>query len=767
MEPSAYDLNAPKLLELGYRVLCIGPGTKQPRHYIPSWKKYQDTHRWNDPQRPPDKPPQPGAGIGILLGAQADGTCIVALDFDNDYAALAAMETFPGTVHKAGARGYTPIYRTSTWVESRDFRINGTPAVQVLSHGKQTVIPPTLHPDTGRPYSWESQWTLYNARPSELTELPADYIERIERILRPLGYQREAPRPTGNGHAGPETESPFRDLNNRAMRDLAAWVPELGLFRLRRQSGPHASYRSVASFRASSTGKPLKQRQLNLGISGAKGIKDFGTGIGYTPINLVMVVRRWDRAQAIAWLDERLNKDGPEIDFETLAGADANEQDTTFEEAEPYQAADGVKARPAPPAALGEAWHYGEPSLAQMPMLINEFLPQKGYGHLGGQWGTFKTFITDDLAVAIASGGKFAGQRVAFPGAVVQIELEGSYTELRIHAAAQARGCKEQLPIVHLRSSPPNIMNNGRPNPQWTLWAKELATYARKVASYYGVPPALITIDPQNRIAGFRDEDSSAEGQIVSNALAALSKQADCLVLVVDHLGKDPAAGLRGTSAKETNPLFILNTGETRRDIYSERQLEVRKMRNGRSGFGVSFWMEDTEVTIQQIVQAENGTEIVAHIGKTLTVRWADQQHATDRPGAGAPKLTPQEHLALSILIELIGRTGSALPDACKAPGLRGVAIDAWRLALMGKTVLEGKHAGNRFYKIKSVLLRCREINVGHGFVCATAVNGAGDGACGGAVADDVTPKMGLWRKNRPLVFVFPPHNKISIKPCT
>jgi hypothetical protein len=31
------------------------------------------------------------------------------------------------------------------------------------------------------------------------------------------------------------------------------------------------------------------------GDSGRDGIKDFGTGIGYTPINLVMAVRNWDR----------------------------------------------------------------------------------------------------------------------------------------------------------------------------------------------------------------------------------------------------------------------------------------------------------------------------------------------------------------------------------------------------------------------------------------------------------------------------------------
>ena len=57
-----------------------------------------------------------------------------------------------------------------------------------------------------------------------------------------------------------------------------------------------------------------------------------------------------------------------------------------------------------------------------------------------------------------------------------------------------------------------------------------------------------------------------------------MSAKAGCFVLITDHLGKDADAGLRGTSAKETNPLVILSTGTTRKSTYEPRQLEVRKM---------------------------------------------------------------------------------------------------------------------------------------------------------------------------------------------
>jgi hypothetical protein len=402
----------------------------------------------------------------------------------------------------------------------------------------------------------------------------------------------------------------------------------------------------------------------------------------------------------------------------TAAGPDTNgPSGRTETKSDQDNAKRDSRGRRLPPQGLGEAWYYGDPAQPQLPMLVPYLLPQKGFGYLGGQWGTFKTFVTNDLAVAIASGGSFAGQQVAFKGAVVQIELEGSNSELRVYAAAERREvAAENLPIVHLKVEPPKIMNNGQPNSAWAPWARKLAQYAREVAADAGMPLALITIDPQNRIAGFKDEQSSAEGQHVTDALIKLYKDADCSVLVVDHLGKDPDAGLRGTSAKETNPLFILSTGETQKNVYAERRLSVRKMRNGMTGIAVSFQMEDTEVTINQIVRAEDGTEqIEPHTGKTLTIRWGEDVEQASNQG-GMPK---SHEMALMVLREMIvGRAGVELPPECGTlKGMRGVKLDSWRLRLIDKTVISNKNASAAFSRLKDSLLRDKEIDISHGFV--------------------------------------------------
>ena len=108
--PSAYDTHAPQLLARGFFPLSIGPGTKKPQHFVPSLNEFHDTQGWTHPGRRPESSPQPGAGVGVRLGKQADGTCVVALDWDNDAAAVEAMDTFAPTVTKEGQRGFTAFY---------------------------------------------------------------------------------------------------------------------------------------------------------------------------------------------------------------------------------------------------------------------------------------------------------------------------------------------------------------------------------------------------------------------------------------------------------------------------------------------------------------------------------------------------------------------------------------------------------------------------------------------------------------------------------
>src|SRR5262249_39953507 len=99
--------------------------------------------------------------------------------------------------------------------------------------------------------------------------------------------------------------------------NLPAWVPNLNLYKCQRQRGRHCSYIAVAAWRPSSSGRPLEEREPNLKIFGS-GITDFGTGKGYSPLDLVMAALPCSRSEAFDWLAERVKKSGVEIDWEKI-----------------------------------------------------------------------------------------------------------------------------------------------------------------------------------------------------------------------------------------------------------------------------------------------------------------------------------------------------------------------------------------------------------------------------------------------------------------
>jgi hypothetical protein len=529
--PSAYDTHAPQLLARGFFPLSIGPGTKKPQHFVPSLNEFHDTQGWTHPARRPETSPQPGAGVGVRLGKQSDGTYVVALDWDNDAAAVDAMDVFTPTVTKEGQRGFTAFYRSSNPVPSRDFRINGHVAVQVLSDGRQTVVPPTLHPEVNRPYVWTSKFTLYNAAVGDLPTLPDDYIAQIETILRPLGYEAEAPKPETNGHDTDEDDNPFQQLNSLALKNLAAWVPDLGLYGCRRRRGPHASYEAVATWRPSTTGRPTEQRKRNLVIS-PKGITDFGTGEGFSPINLVIRACNCSRPDAIAWLQERAQpNNGPEVDFDSLAGNSANNGVKVDQPEEPQEKQKKYRFR------LTNYWDM-RPGI-ERPYLVDELIPSKGIVVVWGPPKCMKSFIMLDAMLHVAMGWEFHDRAVQ-QGPVVYCAFEGGHGfHKRIEAQRRHYNMdpdtRAPMPIM---SGMANLINDHK------LLTKEIG---EQVKRDFGTLPAAVVLDTLNRsLQGSESKDTDMANYIA--AAEAIREAFQCVVIIVHHCGYDDSR-MRGHSS--------------------------------------------------------------------------------------------------------------------------------------------------------------------------------------------------------------------------
>jgi hypothetical protein len=297
-----YAEHADRLLERGYAPLPIMPGSKRPGYYVAgmwiglaNWQRRFNSGPPSDTER--RRWGANGAGLGVLGGYRG----LVAIDLDTEDPALvnAILAVVPpSAIRKRGARGETRFFH-GPGIKSQSFDIDGRRVVDLIAAGRQTVLPPSIHPGTGKPYQWTGVESLEDLEPEDLPKLPVDIAERISAALEPFGWRPEpAPRSSANGDA----ETPFRGLNETALAQLDAWVPALNLCRCRQARG---GYEAVPAWRPSTTGRPIDKRHLNLKIS-PRGIRDFGADQGYTPLDLVMAADGCDLDTAFKFLAERL-----------------------------------------------------------------------------------------------------------------------------------------------------------------------------------------------------------------------------------------------------------------------------------------------------------------------------------------------------------------------------------------------------------------------------------------------------------------------------
>lgn len=304
MTESPFAKRAYLYIERGYSVIPIAPGTKRPGQYVTTdgWRGMRDWERFGE-RLPTDIEVShwetwPDAGIGLLCGKISG---LVALDRDYDAPGTDALEQIipPTRVKKKGEKGYTAFYRYAG-EKSCSFNINGVRVMDVLSDGRQTLMPGTIHPN-GHTYVYLTLDVLEELDPDDLPTLPTDFFEQVARVLAP--YQTNEDRKyQRRKHA--DNDEPintdlsiaaayYRELNRDALNRLGEWVPSVI-----KTAVPHPDgFRCVAVWRNCTN--------ANVGIH-HNGIFDFGGNYGMTPIDLVMYSHGVSFADAAATLRDIL-----------------------------------------------------------------------------------------------------------------------------------------------------------------------------------------------------------------------------------------------------------------------------------------------------------------------------------------------------------------------------------------------------------------------------------------------------------------------------
>jgi hypothetical protein len=188
MVADAFAQYAAHLLDGGYSPIPLLPGTKRPL-FEKNWDRLRSLAL--EPEEIADLCRQHhDLGLGVAGGFEN----LVPIDIDTEEPkiARAILDALPPIlVAKKGQKGLTPFYWDAygTIKEGRKFRRPRKDGgfdmlVEVLVTG-QSVIPPTIHPDTGRPYEWLTRRTLFSETLEELPVITVAHIDAMEEALKP------------------------------------------------------------------------------------------------------------------------------------------------------------------------------------------------------------------------------------------------------------------------------------------------------------------------------------------------------------------------------------------------------------------------------------------------------------------------------------------------------------------------------------------------------------------------------------------------------
>ncbi len=196
---NSFTSYGPSYYAKGFPVVPLPKGKKGPR--IPNWNQFCK----NLP--PPEvmdlwlKDPN-SHGIGLCCGEMSG---VIGLDVDLDVtdpvkrAIYEAVEPFlqASPVEKVGKKGFTRFFRyNGEKSRSLKIKIQGQDhgVLDILSDGRQTVLPGSLHPDTGQPYRWTSNKELLELRTEDLPVLDPKNITSLETVLKQMADSSSAKR---------------------------------------------------------------------------------------------------------------------------------------------------------------------------------------------------------------------------------------------------------------------------------------------------------------------------------------------------------------------------------------------------------------------------------------------------------------------------------------------------------------------------------------------------------------------------------------------
>jgi hypothetical protein len=557
---SPYAAVGPRLIDNGYSAIPVFPGRKVPGTYnMKEWWCTSDWTRFCD-RVPTDIEMDiwkswPDAGVCAPIDHHLK---VVDIDTDDVHLMAAILSAIPDSdVKKRGRKGFSAFYRGSPAIVSAPFSIGKIRVVDLLAYGRQTVLPPTIHPDTGQPYHWLGSETLETVSIKDLPVLPDNIAQLLAAALTPFGYE---PEDEHHRLVAGDGETYWREVNDTALKNLPAWVPDL---RLKGTKKHGKGYRLTAEWRGVDN--------ANVSIH-PDGIKDWGNDASHTPIDLVMLATGADFNSATSFLAERLQVRShlviDKFDVGALIERQTNIATTKGANVDSFRMTVAAANDNDPYNLLRFTSSRFNNSPPEIKYLIDRSIEHGIPGIIPAMGDTGKSFLMLELCRRVGFGeNKLAtpifGGSVVREGSAVFITAEDN--EATVHRRICALDPREaRLTAKGERLIVIPLPNNGGAQAFWKQDKNGLTVtdnFKRFSDALHKLKDVqLICIDPLASFSHAPINDDPAAGQFVCASLANLAAELDATVLTAHHMRKpgqghpiktlgDAREAIRGTTA--------------------------------------------------------------------------------------------------------------------------------------------------------------------------------------------------------------------------
>lgn len=451
------------------------------------------------------------------------------------------------------------------------------------SNGKtmQDVLPPSIHPDTGRPYVWEYDDML--ASWDNPPELPANVLAVWQGLSARLDDARSEQMAYGDGD-----EAAARALLEDLDPDMTypQWF-KVGAALHHEFGGDHLGLELWDEWSAKGGKYP---------------------GWDYLEHKWGTIVRTEGPLATLEVLRAELrNRPATSDEFQVMVDeelaisappAPVSSVEDDFADLGPAE--ESPVSRDLAPVGKKPMFEFqGLADFMRRPLpqwVIKGVLPKAALGVLYGASGSGKSFLALDMAISVARGENWRGARTTQGGvAYVVAEGAGGFTA-RVRAYCQANNLAPDDIPLHLLAGAPNLME-------------------AKIAAALGAalvrcgPLSVIFVDTYARVMGGGNENEAKDTNTVVGNCELLHQLTGAIVVLVHHSGKDAAKGARGSGALKAAADVELEVVRTK----DYRALTVSKMKDADDG--VEYHFKLANVTIGMDEDGEDLTScVVDHI---------------------------------------------------------------------------------------------------------------------------------------------------------